>query len=60
MPVMSATMAELEARVAALEAKQADYQAVLAAVNASTSNGSDRWRTASAALKVGWAGWTRS
>ncbi len=26
-------MAELEARVAALEAKQADYQAVLAAVN---------------------------
>ncbi|KIA62093.1 hypothetical protein [Nocardia vulneris] len=31
---MSASLAELEARVAALEAERADYRAVLAAVNA--------------------------
>jgi chromosome segregation ATPase len=32
-PRMPATLAELEARVAALEAERADYRAVLAAVN---------------------------
>jgi hypothetical protein len=34
MPRMPATLAELEARVAALEAERADYGAVLAAMNA--------------------------
>jgi chromosome segregation ATPase len=35
---MTATLAELEARVAALEAERADYRAVLAAVNALGEN----------------------
>jgi hypothetical protein len=35
---MPATLAELEARVAALEAERADYRAVLAAVNALGEN----------------------
>ena len=38
MAAMPATLAELEVRVGALEAKQADYQAVLAAVNALVEN----------------------
>ena len=38
---MTATLAELEARVAALEASQADYRAVLAAVNALGANQRD-------------------
>jgi uncharacterized coiled-coil protein SlyX len=36
-----ATLADLEARVAALEASQADYRAVLAAVNAVGANQRD-------------------
>ncbi|HEY5853977.1 MAG TPA: hypothetical protein VIW24_07980 [Aldersonia sp.] len=35
---MAATLEELEARVAALEAGQADYRAVLAAINALAAN----------------------
>lgn len=35
---MSATLEELEARVAALEAEHADYRAVLAAINALGAN----------------------
>jgi chromosome segregation ATPase len=35
---MPATLAELEARVAALEAERADYRAVLAAINALGEN----------------------
>ena len=35
---MPATLADLEARVAALEAERADYRAVLAAVNALGEN----------------------
>lgn len=35
---MAATLEELEARVAALEAEHADYRAVLAAVNALGAN----------------------
>jgi flavin reductase (DIM6/NTAB) family NADH-FMN oxidoreductase RutF len=56
---MPATLAELEARVAALEPERADYRTVLAAVNAIGANqrehaeGSVVWRT-------GWAGWSRS
>lgn len=38
---MSATLAELEARVAALEAERADYRAVLAAINALGANQRD-------------------
>lgn len=38
---MSATLAELEARVAALEAERVDYRAVLAAVNALGENQRD-------------------
>ncbi|MCX5041727.1 hypothetical protein OG921_00795 [Aldersonia sp. NBC_00410] len=35
---MSATLEELEARVAALEAERADYRAVLSAINALGAN----------------------
>jgi len=35
---MTATLAELEARIAALEAERADYRAVLAAMNALVEN----------------------
>ena len=35
---MTATLEELEARVAALEASQADYRAVIAAINALREN----------------------
>ena len=38
MPRMTTTLAELEARVAALEADRADYRAVLTAVNALGEN----------------------
>jgi ABC-type transporter Mla subunit MlaD len=38
MPAVPATLGELEARVAALEAERADYRAVLAAVNALGEN----------------------
>ena len=37
-PMSGATLAELEARVAALEAERADYRAVLAAINALGAN----------------------
>lgn len=39
---MPATLPELEARVAALEAQRVDYQAVLAAVNAIGANQRDQ------------------
>lgn len=38
MRMSGATLAELEARVAALEAERADYRAVLAAINALGAN----------------------
>ncbi|MBF6327999.1 hypothetical protein [Nocardia transvalensis] len=40
---MPATLAELEARVAALEADRADYKAVLAAVNALSEQTRERF-----------------
>lgn len=40
-PMSGATLAELEARVAALEAERADYRAVLAAINALGANHRD-------------------
>ena len=38
---MTASMAELEARIAALEAERGDYRAVLAAINALGANQRD-------------------
>jgi uncharacterized coiled-coil protein SlyX len=49
-----ATLEDLEARIAALEASQADYRAVLAAVNALGANQRDH-ALALAAVKTGLA-----